>query len=102
MADGLAIAVEFVSFGDVAGDTDSRSSELITQAKVVFKGTARGEAVDVNRQVLGFDPDLELLVVAHVRKGARRGRATGAGQRAREGYRHRAQGAGRRAAGKDY
>lgn len=41
VADGLAIAVEFVSFGDVAGDTDSRSSELITQAKVVFKGTAR-------------------------------------------------------------
>ena len=79
VANGLAVAVKFISFSDVAGDADRSSSDLVTEAKVLFKGTTGGEAVNVNRQVLSFDPDVELLIVAHGEEGRK---ATGAGCKA--------------------
>ena len=91
VANGLAVAVKFISFGDVAGDADSSSSDLVTEAKVLFERTTRGKAINVNRQVLSFDPDVELLIVAHGEEGRK---TTGAGRRAQRGARQQAQGAG--------
>ena len=62
MTNGLGIGMKFISFGNMAGNTDRCSPNLIPQAKIPCKFPLIGHLINPNCQVLSFFPNFQLLV----------------------------------------
>jgi len=58
MPDGLCIGTEFISFSNIARNTDCRSTNLISQAKIPAKLSLISHPINPNCQRLALLPNL--------------------------------------------
>jgi hypothetical protein len=58
MPDGLGVGAKFISFSNIARNTDCRSTDLIPQAKIPAKLTLISHLINPNCQMLALLPNL--------------------------------------------